>query len=174
MSANIYFTSDTHFGHGNIIRYCGRPFSSVEEMDEHLIKQWNEKIRDEDIVHHLGDFSIRCDRNILKRLRGEKFLISGSHDKLQSSNEDIWKEIVPQKMIRVNGKGIFLCHYAMRVWPESHYNSWHLYGHSHGRLPSHGWSLDVGVDTNAYCPYSMEDIMRKMKELKELGWVSRN
>ena len=54
-----WFTSDTHFGHKNIIEYCKRPFSSVEQMNEMLIKKWNNKVKVDDIVFHLGDFSFR-------------------------------------------------------------------------------------------------------------------
>ena len=54
---NIFFTSDTHFGHTNIIKYCKRPFNSLEEHDETLIKNWNNKVGENDIIFHLGDFA---------------------------------------------------------------------------------------------------------------------
>ena len=54
--SNIFFTSDSHFGHENIIRFCKRPFNSVREMNEELIHRWNSKVRPNDIVFHLGDF----------------------------------------------------------------------------------------------------------------------
>ena len=54
-----FFTSDTHFGHENIIKYCGRPFKDVEKMNERLIKNWNEVVKDTDTIFHLGDFSFR-------------------------------------------------------------------------------------------------------------------
>jgi hypothetical protein len=58
---------------------------------------------------------------------------------------------------------ITLCHWCMRVWPKSHYNSWHLYGHSHGKLPSEGKSHDVGVDNNNFYPLSLIEITKIMK-----------
>lgn len=80
----IFFTSDTHFGHRNIIKYCDRPFSSVEEMDEHMIRVWNEQVGVSDIVFHLGDFSFYNtseSQRIYDRLKGHKILIRGNHDK---------------------------------------------------------------------------------------------
>ena len=54
----IFFTSDNHFGHGNIIKYCERPFSSVTEMDAEMIRRWNHAVKENDIVYHLGDFTL--------------------------------------------------------------------------------------------------------------------
>lgn len=63
---NIFFTSDTHFGHNNIIKLSNRPFSSVEEMNEGLIERWNDVVGAEDIVYHLGDFSLKIRNSMLK------------------------------------------------------------------------------------------------------------
>lgn len=59
----IYYTADQHFGHSNIIRFCERPFSTVEEMDEVLINNWNETVSDNDIVYILGDLVFRSDKH---------------------------------------------------------------------------------------------------------------
>lgn len=79
-----YFViSDTHFGHTNIIKYCNRPFSSVEEMDKILIKNWNETVSNEDVVIHLGDVGLNSKeyiRSIISQLNGKKILIKGNHD----------------------------------------------------------------------------------------------
>ena len=79
-----FFTSDTHFGHRNILQYCNRPFSSVEEMDEHMIRVWNETVGVEDTIFHLGDFSFYNtteSKRIIDRLNGHKILVAGNHDK---------------------------------------------------------------------------------------------
>ena len=79
----IFIISDTHFGHEAIIRYCNRPFTSVEEMDQTMIKRWNETVSNNDIVIHLGDFAL-CGkdktREIIQKLNGKKILIMGNHD----------------------------------------------------------------------------------------------
>ena len=71
---NIWFTSDTHFGHGNIIKSCNRPFASIEEMDQTIIENWNKLIKPQDEVFHLGDFSYgdaSSIESVLKKLNGK-------------------------------------------------------------------------------------------------------
>jgi calcineurin-like phosphoesterase family protein len=78
----VWFSSDQHFYHKNVIRYCGRPFSSVEDMNEEIIKRWNSVVRPSDFVFCLGDFSlaVRPVELFTKRLNGHKVLIPGNHD----------------------------------------------------------------------------------------------
>ena len=70
--ANVFFIADTHFGHANVIKFCARPFASVEEMDETLIENWNAKVKGCDTVFVLGDMFYRCENvaEILWRLSG--------------------------------------------------------------------------------------------------------
>ena len=85
----VFFTSDTHFGHKNIIRYCNRPFNNVEEMDEYMIRVWNEEVNHDDIIFHLGDFSFyntSKSKEIYDRLNGHKIIIRGNHDKTDIVN----------------------------------------------------------------------------------------
>lgn len=80
----IYFTSDQHFGHSNILKHTGRPFSSIEEMDAALIRNWNAKVHRNDIVYILGDLFFRNStpaEEYLHQLKGVKHLIIGNHDK---------------------------------------------------------------------------------------------
>jgi len=79
-----YFTSDTHFGHGNIIKYCNRPFADAGEMDRVIIQNWNETVKPEDTIYHLGDAfftSPERAKHILSNLNGHKILILGNHDR---------------------------------------------------------------------------------------------
>lgn len=79
----VFIISDTHFAHAAIINYCNRPFASVEEMDETMIKNWNETVSNKDVVIHLGDFGLGKKEyiaSIVKRLNGKKILILGNHD----------------------------------------------------------------------------------------------
>ena len=79
----LFVTSDTHFNHKNIIKYCDRPFSDIYEMNETLIENWNEVVKDEDIIYHLGDYGFGSKeelQEIFNRLNGQKYLIMGNHD----------------------------------------------------------------------------------------------
>lgn len=167
----IYFTSDTHFFHFNILKYTARNtiFGSIEEMNESFIERWNSAVKESDIVWHLGDFafgSFDKAEAIFKRLNGTKHLVLGNHDK----DERIWrlfKSVQPYKEIKVGNQKIILCHYAFRVWNSSHHGSYCLFGHSHGTLEGQGLSFDVGVDCPEwnYTPVSYEQIEAKMKTL---------
>ena len=162
----IFFTADTHFRHKNIIRYDGRPFSSVEEMDEVLIRNWNAIVQTTDSVYHLGDVGIgrpTALRAILDRLNGKIFLIRGNHDKSAEHSlcRDRFEWIKDYHFATFgNGIKIALFHYALRVWDRSHHGAWHLYGHSHGRLkPIEGsLSLDIGVNSWDYKPVALSTL----------------
>lgn len=161
---NIFFTSDTHFGHKNIIRYCNRPFSSVEEMDVAMIERWNEVVGPSDTVYHLGDFSInnQSAQKYVGRLNGEIHLILGNHDKKVKMLRPAFASINHYLELRYKSNpDIILFHYAMTVWNKKHHGAWHLYGHSHGNLPDQmNKSIDVGVDTNNFYPYHFDEVAR--------------
>lgn len=172
-----FFTSDTHFGHKNIILYCNRPFSSVEEMDNQMITNWNSKVGVNDTVYHLGDFAFYPQdkiHEILSRLNGFINFVPGNHDKnlikaLNLGNTQGLKvnllDSIYSETFNVEDERIpfVMCHYAMKVWDKSHYGAIHLYGHSHGSLKEdNSLSMDVGVDTNNYTPYSLDEILVRM------------
>ena len=152
-----WFTADEHYGHANIIKFCNRPFSTVEEMNEAMICNHNALVQHGDIVVHGGDFTLGKDADkYIERLRGSHIFIKGSHDRwMDKDSIQIWERTI-------QGIYIVVCHYAMRVWPRSHYGSWQLYGHSHGNLEPIGNQYDIGVDNNNFCPVSfnqLRDIM---------------
>jgi len=155
-----WFTSDEHFGHANIIEYCNRPFESVEEMDYAIIERHNEVVGKDDTVIHLGDFTLKSKEianSYISKLNGNHIFIQGSHDKwMDDDHHEIWEK-------KIEGIHIVGCHYAMRVWGQSHYNSWQLFGHSHGRFQGVGKQMDVGVDTHNFYPYSFDEIKEIMK-----------
>ena len=156
-----WFTSDQHFGHANIIQYCQRPFTSIEEMDHEIIERHNKVVNKSDIVIHAGDFTLIKDRRVahekyISKLKGDHIFLKGSHDRWLSGAAQIWEK-------RLEKHYIVVCHYALRVWARSHYGSWNLYGHSHNKLPSIGKSHDIGVDGNNFYPYNLEQIIKIME-----------
>lgn len=174
--ANTFFVSDTHWGHKNIIQYSNRPYANVDEMNEALIKNWNALVKPEDTVYHLGDFAFmpyREFKNTVRRLNGIIHVILGNHDNVISNNV---KDLISSGSlasvqnyleIKPAGQMIVLFHYGQRVWNKSHHGSIHLYGHSHGSLPPHGKSVDVGVDckeiTPEYRPIHLDEVLAYMK-----------
>ena len=157
-----FFTSDEHYGHRNIIKYCDRPFESIEEMDAEIIKRHNEVVSKNDIVIHAGDFTLAKKQkaeNYVNQLTGTHIFLSGSHDYWLGKNHplQIWEQ-------NIEGQIVVACHYAMRTWPVSHYNSWQLFGHSHGILEPIGKQWDIGVDNNDFYPLSFEQLNKIMAQ----------
>lgn len=167
----VWYTSDLHLGHANIIKYCNRPFEDVEEMDEILIKNWNKVVKTGDIVYHVGDFCFRTPEHYIKKLNGKIVFIRGSHDKIIESL--LYKDSVvitkPVMDEYGNPRPLVMSHYAMRSWSMSHYASWHIFGHHHGKLEPYGLSFDVGVDCWDYYPITIQEIAEKMATLKPLA-----
>ena len=164
-----WFTSDTHLGHKNIIVYSKRPFSHVNEMNEAIINNWNERIKPNDDVYHLGDFGLAPLFKLQEwfdRLNGQKHLILGNHDKdIKKVRGWVW--IKDYHRLHIGEDRIILFHYGMRVWDRSHHGSIQLYGHSHGSLPGDSQQLDVGVDCWNFRPVNLKEIKARLKTLPE-------
>jgi calcineurin-like phosphoesterase family protein len=187
----IWFSADLHLGHGNIIRYCLRPFLSPDEQqrarhdprgrwrisdetlrrhDDALIDAINAHVRPDDTFWILGDFCwgrIDVAREYRDRIRCRNVnLIWGNHD--HRSTRPLFCEAWEQGMIQVEGQDIWLNHYPLRSWDRSFHGSWNLYGHVHNRLTDedeanpHRLTRDVGVDACEYRPWSFEDLRNYM------------
>lgn len=170
----LFFTSDTHFGHGHIIDFCERPFSSIEEMDEKLIINWNSVVGKNDTVFHLGDFCLGNANkwnNILDRLNGKIHLIIGNHDlrNLRLSVRDRFESVSLEQHIMVGNQKIYLNHYPFLCFSGSYDGTWQLFGHVHTGKVNKGIDFprlsmlfpnqyDVGVDNNNYKPVSFKEI----------------
>jgi len=179
---SIFFTSDTHFGHRHICQFTNRPWANSDEMDDALIAAWNNVVGPGDTVYHLGDFSFAKPsetRATLERLRGNKHLILGNHDRFIRARKSHF--VGPKLFASVNDyaeikpllpdgmkQRICLFHYGQRVWNGSHHGSIQLHGHSHGTLEPFGSSLDVGVDcklvTDEYRPISLDEVLAYMSD----------
>lgn len=169
----LYLTSDLHFGHGNIIRYCNRPFSSLEEMDEGIIKKWNNKIPQEATTIFLGDFSFhhKLDRvnHILSRLNGKKVIVKGNHDgdAVMDANWDMKFVAGPVELV-VGKQRAFLLHYPLESWEASYHGTYHLHGHMHGTTPfnPNRRKMDVGIDAHPnFEPFSWAEVDAKLSKV---------
>lgn len=169
MNPRILWTSDTHLGHDNIRKYSNRPFDSVEEMDEALIRNWNEAVNPQDTVWHLGDFCMGDQSragHLRRRLNGTIHLIWGNHDKREVIKKlKCFDSVQDVAEIRIGRDMIFMSHYGHRVWNRSHHGAFHFYGHSHGGLPATARSLDVGVDCWDYRPVTLDQIKERLASL---------
>ena len=176
----LFLTSDSHLGHFNICKYCHRPFQSRSEMDQTLIKNWNEVVPEDGIVVHCGDFMLPHNEDIkeynkyLNRLNGRVLLLRGNHD-LASLDwvSDKLIAVRDQAMIVVDGVKIFAQHYPCAAFN----GDYHVYGHIHTLTDGTCYGVDgdvtkvmrkntydVGVDQNGYTPVSywqLCDIFRK-------------
>ena len=188
-SQKIWFTSDTHFGHNNIIHFCKRPFSSIEEMDTTLIENWNQKVSPDDIVFHLGDFAFATNgrwKELLNILNGKKYLILGNHDIKRWPGDSImslFEDVSLKKLVKIDNKFIYLDHYPYLCYAGT-YNTpetsvIQLFGHIHsGPKQTIGkdndrlqylfpYQYDVGVDNNNYAPISYDEVLDKLNLTKE-------
>lgn len=168
---SFWVTSDTHFGHRNIMKdtFCApsRPHASVEEMDEFIIETWNKHITAKDTVYHLGDFSMThdfdADKKIFDRLNGHKNLLLGNHDG-QHTKRLGWDHIAELREIHIPNNKVIMFHYPMEQWNKSHRGTLHLHGHVHSMknvpktadIPNR---IDVGWDRHMR-PLHMDEIVK--------------
>lgn len=163
-----FFTSDTHFGHAHQVRKGGRPFRDAAAMDAALIERWNDVVRPEDDVWHLGDFScLQGERleAVFRALNGRKHLVVGNHDDINPAVLDLPWAAPPEKhlLLTLGDEDVFLCHYPVVSWPRKRNGAIHLHGHMHGRLPGTRASLDVGVDAWDYSPVCLGEIRHRLR-----------
>jgi len=169
---SVYFTSDTHLGHEKIIAHSKRPFASVEEMDEVLIENWNKRVKPNDTVYHVGDFSFRAAKDpslYFRALNGKKFLIHGNHDDAKIKRLP-WAGCYPELITKVHGLHFHMYHYPILEWHGFHRNSYHVYGHVHnvfegpdGKFEIPGRAINVGADVNNFAPVALNIIVNRLE-----------
>ncbi|AUR87511.1 calcineurin-like phosphoesterase [Vibrio phage 1.101.O._10N.261.45.C6] len=152
---DIWITSDLHFWHKNVMKFCPktRPWSSIEEMHEALISEWNSKVKPDDIIFSLGDFSFKgreATEEILSQLNGQKVMIMGNHCKVfrnSIKNRTFGiVDIVDYLELRINGVKVCMSHFPMTSWNQQGRESVMFYGHCHGSFQGKGKTVDVGYD----------------------------
>lgn len=190
----IFFSSDQHFGHRNVLRFCGRPYRDEKEMGQALIDNWNSVVTNDDIVVSMGDFFWFNDSHSIKKcidkLNGKEiYLVLGNHDKRES-----FRRVTDERFHIVDGiTHIFLrcedenrwyqktfeivcCHYPLMTWSHRDRGAINLFGHIHSgwlrscddydqNLPLwRGQQLDVGVDNQNFTPVSFEDVLAQLAQ----------
>lgn len=187
--SKLFFTSDTHFNHFKIAKYCNRPFASREEMNKALIDNWNKVVPKDGIVIHCGDFmlnhSLKNEKDydkIANKLNGTIYLVRGNHDIIrlrenyQTENHIVWVGDILN--IQIGDQKIVASHYPLLCFPYQ-YN---VFGHVHtledGKVhgPDSPFSdflriceyrqYDVGVDQNGYKPVAWKEIAKKINVVK--------
>lgn len=178
----IFFTSDLHFGHKNILDFCNRPYKTVSEMNVGLIDNWNSVVPENGMVFVLGDFcfgNATLWENCRNALHGKICLIKGNHDKLASNvtESKLFEEVCIQKTIQIDDRLVIMNHYPFLCYAGTYQNpktaTWQLFGHLH--LSKTGIGLDskrtincfptqydVGVDLNDYKPLTWQQVSDKI------------
>lgn len=174
---NTFITSDHHFYHKNILKFCGdtRPFESIEEHNEQLILRHNEVVEYDDDVYFLGDFGFRDAETlgvILEMMNGRKHFIFGNHDKVMKrpsmAKHFVWMRDYHE--LKMPGQSpmlpIVMSHYPMFSWNRMHHGALHFYGHTHCAVPTmhSGRGKDIGVDSNNCYPWNVRDLVKLMEK----------
>ncbi len=161
----VFFTADTHFGHGAILRHLSRPFRDVAEMDAAMIERWNARVGPDDRVFHLGDFCFKGSKlaeRYLERLNGRIVLIQGNHDTENTLHLPRWEAAYALFELISDKTRFVLCHYPLLEWPGVYRGAVHLHGHTHGRLPPTAQRCDVGVDVWDFHPVAPAEILARL------------
>lgn len=170
MTEKIWFTSDQHYYHDNIIKYCGRPFSEASEMNRVMVERHNSVVGPKDKVYHIGDFAFRIEekaiRALARSLNGRHTIILGNHDHDKSLPKVLFDWNVHYRIFetKIDDVQVTMCHYPMMSWQASFHGSFQLHGHTHGMIPFDPMvrRLDVGVDCWNFTPVSWETVKAKL------------
>jgi calcineurin-like phosphoesterase family protein len=184
----IWFTSDPHFGHRQILTYSKRPFATLEEMHETLIKNWNECVRPNDTIYVLGDMALCSFKEfepIAKRLNGIKYLIRGNHDHYSEGQYNkLGFTVLHEVKMKLAGHMVRLSHYPYALpWykrpfafkselrymerrPPKIEGEWLLHGHSHVKYKKADKEnrIHIGVDAFNFYPVSQREIESLMNK----------
>jgi len=176
-SSMLFFTSDNHFGHKNVIKYCDRPFKDVHTMNRTMIENWNATVGVKDTIIHVGDFSFAAKsltRTILQKLNGYKILVRGNHDKSASQMLSLGFDVVCNSLnMRIGGENVHICHYPYapkknepqvdlrymdRRPPDT--GGWLIHGHTHNRWKLFKKQINVSVENWDYKPVSIDELAK--------------
>jgi calcineurin-like phosphoesterase family protein len=184
--SKLFFTSDTHANHGNIIDFCNRPFADSEEMDRVMVERWNEKVPEDGIVFHLGDFAwggYNVWKKFRDQLNGRIVLIKGNHDMrnlTSTAEKELFELVTWQLSVEIEGRRVLMNHYPFLCYAGTYRDQddlvYQLHGHTHfGPLNMTGkdnerllhrfpTQYDVGVDGNGFAPVSWHEVDAIIRE----------
>lgn len=194
-----WFTADLHLGHANIIRYCNRPFATADEMNEELVRRWNERVAPDDEVWVLGDFALGPIADSLAcglRLNGRKSLVVGNHDRMfgtrresdyrrwvdRYTHEAGFADVLGNVSSHVGGVSVQVSHFPHEG--DSHDadrfeearpaddGRWLLHGHVHEKWKVNGRQINVGVDVWDFAPVAERELELIMRSATRRGDAS--
>ena len=167
------YIADLHFGHEKVIAFDGRPFENAAQMDEEMIRRWNQAVEKKDEVYILGDFAYRSEHDYvwyLSRLNGKKHLILGNHDYRILKDEaaqSYFQSIHHMLSVRDENRELILCHYPLLEWRGYFRGSLHIFGHIHEachamyehicRQPN---MLNAGASVIGYQPATLPELIQ--------------
>jgi calcineurin-like phosphoesterase family protein len=169
LAPKVFYTSDTHFWHKNILKYCPRPWSTIEEMNEGMIERWNRAVRPQDIVYHIGDVGFGSTEKlkaIVQRLNGQKIVIKGNHD--DRSNKSMiemgFQAAVPKMERDDGGRRWLLIHNPADAAGEGAENVLCGHVHQHWARQTNYMKMgidviNVGVDVRDFTPRTMAELL---------------
>ena len=187
----IYYVSDTHFRDQSIFDKCKRPFKSLLDMEETIIRNWNKRIKDEDVVYVLGDLVKDDDASaiqIFNKLKGHKHLIIGNHDHqlLENiNNSNLFETIKFIDLINDENRKVCICHYPLMDWMEFNRQGILIYGHIHNKTEKNGYAYKLmkefyktlpayncGVDVCNFEPKTLDELIHLKEENKDEPYIN--
>ena len=179
---SIFYISDLHFGHQNVIKFDNRPYANTDEMDRDMIRKWNERVGKDDDVYVVGDFAFRSGYGpawYLQQLSGHKHLIVGNHDGKMLKNKNAmkyWETVDNLTSIQDGDKSIILCHFPILEWNQMRH--WHLlvYGHIHANTEDDTYKImkqyrpyayNAAACINGYQPVLLDELIANNQRFQE-------
>jgi calcineurin-like phosphoesterase family protein len=173
---NTFFTSDTHFGHRNILHLCSQRnhFRSIEEHDKKLVENWNSVVPPDGTVYHLGDVSYRAANqtveDLLAKLNGTIHLVVGNHDKVAFLRKTgRFASISTRIELKAGETRVILDHFPIEEWNQMHRGAIHLHGHTHGHSLQKPNRIDVGVDVHNFFPVTWEHLTIQLTNTNDIS-----
>lgn len=171
--SDIWFISDTHFFHSNMLKFLDaegkrfRPFNYVEEMNELIVKNWNDRIRPQDHVWHLGDVTWRYDgpfNSLMSRLQGHKRMLLGNHDKLRAGGGSLLRWFQKIELWRGFKEHNFTCSHIPLRLDSLRDGAFNVHGHIHQNMLADPHYINVCVEHTNWGPVHLDEIIRIIKE----------